>query len=174
MWLSGLSAGLRTKRCWFDSQLRHMLPLWATSPVGGLQEATDWCIFHTSMFLSLSFSLPYPLSRSKWIKSLKKKIYQINWLVQTFRLNNSALSSSFPLWYILDTQSKLLLQHNKWPVKYNKLKYYPNFNWIIKFSLWRPYPFPFSVSCFTHHYASILIKNHWYYLAAKKTKTWLL
>ena len=46
------------KGCMFDSQSRHMPGLRARSPVGGVQEATThWC------FLSLSFSLPDPLSK---------------------------------------------------------------------------------------------------------------
>ena len=58
VWLSGLSSDLRTKG--------HMLGLWTRSPVGDMQEATDQCISHTSMFLSLSFSLLSPLSKNKW------------------------------------------------------------------------------------------------------------
>ena len=37
----------------------------ARSPFGGVREATDRCFSRTSMFLSLSFSLPSPLSKSK-------------------------------------------------------------------------------------------------------------
>ena len=47
--------------------------LWARSPVGGLREAADLCVSHTSMFLSLSFSFSTPLSKNKKIKSQKKK-----------------------------------------------------------------------------------------------------
>ena len=39
--------------------------LWAGSLVGVVQEVTDPCISHTLMFLSLSFSLPFPLSKNK-------------------------------------------------------------------------------------------------------------
>ena len=53
---------------------------------------------HTSMFLSLSFSLPSPLSKSKYIKSLKKNYG--NWLSKTCAspvfcscLNHSSLPS---------------------------------------------------------------------------------
>ena len=35
VWLSGLSAGLRTKGHWFDYQSWHTPGLWAMSPVGG-------------------------------------------------------------------------------------------------------------------------------------------
>ena len=48
---------------WFNSQSRHMPGLWARSPVGGVQEAT--CFSHTSIFLSLSLSLPSGLSKNK-------------------------------------------------------------------------------------------------------------
>ena len=54
-----------TKGCWFDSQSGHMPGLQARSPMGGAQEATDQCFSHTLMFLSLSFSLPPPLSKNK-------------------------------------------------------------------------------------------------------------
>ena len=54
---------LQPKSHWFDSQLGHMPGLWAKFPVGDGE---------TLMFLSLSFSLPSPLSKNKWIKSLKK------------------------------------------------------------------------------------------------------
>ena len=37
----------------------------ARSPVGGVQEAAAQCSSYTSMFLSLSFSLPSPLSKNK-------------------------------------------------------------------------------------------------------------
>ena len=43
--------------CRFDSQLGHMPGLRARSPVGGAFKAT------TLMFLSLSFSLPSPISK---------------------------------------------------------------------------------------------------------------
>ena len=39
----------------FDSHSRHMLVLWARSPVEGEQETTNQCISLTSMFLSPSF-----------------------------------------------------------------------------------------------------------------------
>ena len=61
MWLSGLSAGLQTKR--FYSQSGHMPGLWARPPVGGVWEAANQCFFHTSMFLFLSF--PSPLFKNK-------------------------------------------------------------------------------------------------------------
>ena len=48
---------------WFDSQSGHMPGLWARALFGDMWEATDWCISHTLMFLSLSFSLPSPLSK---------------------------------------------------------------------------------------------------------------
>ena len=57
----------------FDSQSGHMPGLWARSAVGGLREAADLCVSHTSMFLSLSFSFSTPLSKNKKIKSQKKK-----------------------------------------------------------------------------------------------------
>ena len=42
-------------------------PAWVTGlvPGRGVQEATDGCFLHVSMFLSLSFSLPSSLSKNK-------------------------------------------------------------------------------------------------------------
>ena len=58
--------------CWpanrsqqFDSQPGHMPELQARSPVGGVGEATDQCISHTSLFFSLFFSLHSPLTKNK-------------------------------------------------------------------------------------------------------------
>ena len=62
------------KSCHFYSQSGHMPGLWARSPVRGMREATDWCIPSTSMFLSLSFSLPFPLSKTKENIFLKKNM----------------------------------------------------------------------------------------------------
>ena len=45
--------------------------LWARSPVGGVPEATDRCVSHTVMFLSLSFFLPSPLSKNNFLKRLR-------------------------------------------------------------------------------------------------------
>ena len=62
------SAHKRKKGHWFNSQSGHMLRLWARSAAGGLWEAADaadgWLSL-TSVFLSLSFSLPSPLSNNK-------------------------------------------------------------------------------------------------------------
>ena len=58
----------------FNSQSGHMPGLQTTSPVGGVQETTDQCISGTSMFLSLSFSFPSPLSQ-KINKIFFKKYY---------------------------------------------------------------------------------------------------
>ena len=67
VWLSGLSAGLRTacklRGCRFYSQSGHMPVLWAKSPVGGVGEATDVSLSLVDVFLS--FSLPSPLSKYK-------------------------------------------------------------------------------------------------------------
>ena len=49
----------------FDLQSGHMLGLWARSPVGDIREATSQCLSYTSMFLSLSLSLPSLLSKNK-------------------------------------------------------------------------------------------------------------
>ena len=55
----------RLKDHWFNSWSGYMPGLQARSLVGCVQEATNWCFSHTSMFLSLSFSLPSPLSKNK-------------------------------------------------------------------------------------------------------------
>ena len=47
----------------FDSQSGHMLGLQARSPVGGVQEATNWCISHIDVSLSLSPSFPFSLKK---------------------------------------------------------------------------------------------------------------
>ena len=60
VWLSGLSAGLQTKGRWFDSLSGHMPGLQARFPSAGRARGN-----HTLMFLSLSFSLPSPLSKNK-------------------------------------------------------------------------------------------------------------
>ena len=49
----------------FDSQSVHMPGLWARSPVRDVWEVIDGHFSHTSMFLSLSFSLSSPLSKNK-------------------------------------------------------------------------------------------------------------
>ena len=51
---------------WFYSQSGHMLGLQARSPVGATLEAPYWCIY--GMFLSLSFSSPFPLSKLIFLK----------------------------------------------------------------------------------------------------------
>ena len=66
VWLSGLSTGLQARGSLVDSQSGHMPGLWARSPSPGALRGN-----HTSMFLSLSSSLP--LSKNK-TKSLKDKI----------------------------------------------------------------------------------------------------
>ena len=52
-----------------------MSELWARFPVGGMQEEPNLHISGTLMFLSLSFSLPSPLSKNKQIIFLKKVKY---------------------------------------------------------------------------------------------------
>ena len=47
----------KLKGCRFNSQSGYMSGLWAGSPAGGMQEATDPFISCTSVFLSLCFSL---------------------------------------------------------------------------------------------------------------------
>ena len=59
MWLNRLSALLESEGCRFDSQSGHMPGLWARSPDGGVQEATDQCFSGTCFFPSLSPSLPH-------------------------------------------------------------------------------------------------------------------
>ena len=54
-----------------DSQSGHMPQLRARSPGGGVWEATDRCISHKSMFLSLSPSLPLCLKINTIFKKNK-------------------------------------------------------------------------------------------------------
>ena len=60
-WYGSMDGALacESEGCGFDSQSRHIPGLQARSPVGGVQEAT------TLMLLSLSFSVPSPLSKNK-------------------------------------------------------------------------------------------------------------
>ena len=63
----------KPKHCQFDSQSGHMPGLQTGSLVGGVREATHWCISHASMVLSLSYFLLSPLSKKK-----KRKEYICN------------------------------------------------------------------------------------------------
>ena len=58
------------KGCWFNSQSEHMPGLWARSPAEDVQKKTDQCISRTSMFLSLSFSIPSLVSKKKKITKI--------------------------------------------------------------------------------------------------------
>ena len=73
VWLNGLRASLQTKRLlvWFPARAH----CWAADqvPSWGMQEAIDWCISCTLLFLSLSFSLPSPLSKKINKTFFKKK-----------------------------------------------------------------------------------------------------
>ena len=69
VWLSGLGAGLQTKRSLVRFPVRAHA--WVVNQVPS--RGHDARGNHTLMFLSLSFSLPSPLSKNKQIKSLKKK-----------------------------------------------------------------------------------------------------
>ena len=46
--------------CQFNSLSGHRPGLWARSPFGGEQEATNWCLSHTSMIEVMFFSLSSP------------------------------------------------------------------------------------------------------------------
>ena len=68
VWLSGLSAGLRTER----SQVAGSIPGQGTClgcrpgpHLGACERQLDQCFSPSSMFLSLLFSLPSPLSENK-------------------------------------------------------------------------------------------------------------
>ena len=67
----------------FDSQSGHMLGFQARSPFGGVQEATNGCIFHTSMLLSLSFFLPFSLKINKIFKKRQRKFVKEIWQILT-------------------------------------------------------------------------------------------
>ena len=67
----GWASAHKEKGRWFDFQSGHVPGLRARSPVGGVREATYWCFSYTSKFASISFSLPYRLSKN--IKSFKKE-----------------------------------------------------------------------------------------------------
>ena len=61
----GRALSHQPKGCWSESQSGHVPELWARSLVGGVQEATNPCFSHTSVFLYLYLSLPSPLSKDK-------------------------------------------------------------------------------------------------------------
>ena len=71
----GWAPAWKQKGCRFDSLSGHMPVLWARSPVRGVQEATDCCFSHTSMFLRhvdislLSSSLPLSKKVNKILKN---------------------------------------------------------------------------------------------------------
>ena len=67
VWLGGLSAGLRTKGSPVPFPVRAHAWVAAQVPGWGMQKAT-----YTLMFLSLSFSLPSPLSKNKISKRKKR------------------------------------------------------------------------------------------------------
>ena len=75
VWLSGLSAGLRTKELLVQFPVRAHAWIVDQVPSGGLVRGN-----HTLMFLSLSFSLPSPLSKNKINKIFKNKNKMLVWV----------------------------------------------------------------------------------------------
>ena len=65
LWFSGLSVLPQTKRSPVQFLVRAHAWVVGSVLVGGVQEATNLCFSCTLMFLSLSFSLPSPLSKNK-------------------------------------------------------------------------------------------------------------
>ena len=65
VWLSGLSAGLQTRRSPVPFPVRRTPGLQARCPAGGVWETTDQCVSRTLMFLSLSFCLLSLLSKTE-------------------------------------------------------------------------------------------------------------
>ena len=56
--------------CWLvNHNVAGSIPLREHAWVSGMWEAINPCNSHTSLFLSLSFSLPSPLSKHKSMKS---------------------------------------------------------------------------------------------------------
>ena len=69
MWLSGLRAGLRTRGSLVGFPVRAHAWVVGQVPTGACARGN-----HTLMFLSLSFSLPFPLSNNKiFLKEKRKK-----------------------------------------------------------------------------------------------------
>ena len=81
--------------CKFDSQSGRIPRLRVPSPVGGVQEAIDWCSSLTSMFLFLSLSASYLSKINKHIPKwdLKKK---------------KEFSKSHLLWNAVKSQSHII------------------------------------------------------------------
>ena len=93
------------KGCWFDSQSGHMPGLWTRSLVGGVREEVYQCFSHTLIFLSLSFFLLPPLSKSKYIKLFFKKktsilccIAFIWWYVYVLRMLDTRFNPNNYVW----------------------------------------------------------------------------
>ena len=82
VWLRGLGVVPQTEGLHF-SQLGDISGLRTRSLVGDVQEATDRCLSHTLMFVSLSFSLPLPFS----LKDKNDRNYFMN----------NVFTASFPL-----------------------------------------------------------------------------
>ena len=69
----GWVSSLRAKGCWFDSPLGHIPRLRDWSLVAACTRGNQ-SMFLTSVFLSISLSLPSPLSK---INKLKKKLWMV-------------------------------------------------------------------------------------------------
>ena len=65
MWLSGPGIILKLKRLPVHSRSEHMPGLWARSLAGDMWEEINQCFSCTLAFLSLSFSLPCPASKTR-------------------------------------------------------------------------------------------------------------
>ena len=79
LWLSGLSAGLRTQKSLVPFPVRAHAWVAGQVPSGGRMRGN-----HTLIFLSLSFSFPFSLSKNKFKKNFFKMLSQSLTIFNTF------------------------------------------------------------------------------------------
>ena len=95
---------------WLDSLSGHMPGLQARAPVGGVQEATDWCFLtHRCFSPILSPSLTLSLKINKYLKNKNKSLFK-----KFFKWSN----------YLTDTSQKKM---SEWPI--NTLKRFNTPGW---------------------------------------------
>ena len=107
--LAGVAQWIGSKGCRFDSGGGTCLGC-GWSLVRGVREATDQCFSHTSMFISLSFSLPSPLSKKN---KVKKKEETENYKNNQKTINKIAINTYLPI---------ITLNVNAWNVLIKRLR----------------------------------------------------
>ena len=72
-----------------------------------IQKAANWCSSVTSMFFSLSFSIPSPLSKNKQIKSCKKLNIKSTLLYQWDRVENPEINPNIYCQWVFEKASRV-------------------------------------------------------------------